>query len=210
MREEILAAADPTIADLYSDRFSCRWKRLDAPMRPGADLFALLEPTDQRIKRVRWKRIKDIFVDVVGVIFPEEVSWRASGTGWAFVVLLRQNLKRGREASSALLVRANRTGRSDLIARVPELAPLRGKKIALIGVGGVGAPSAIELAKSGIGELRILDGDYVEAGTTVRYPLGLAAVGFSKAEILAEFIEANWPYTKTKPYAHVIGAVQRI
>jgi molybdopterin/thiamine biosynthesis adenylyltransferase len=94
--------------------------------------------------------------------------------------------------------------------RIPELAPLAKSSIAVIGLGAVGAPGALELARAGVRELRLLDFDHVDPGTIVRWPLGLEAAGLLKTTSLPEFLAANYPYTKLKAYTHRLGAVRDI
>lgn len=105
--------------------------------------------------------------------------------------------------------RTARSGYSDLIARIPELAPLATKSITVIGLGSLGAPSVLEFARCGIGELRILDFDIIEAGTTVRWPFGLSSVGKKKTDVLEKFIKENYPYTNVFPYSRRIGEVRQ-
>lgn len=105
------------------------------------------------------------------------------------------------------LARAGRAGPLDFAARVPLLRPLKDHRVALIGLGAIGAPSALEFARAGVGELRLLDGDIVEPGTTIRWPFGLDAAGRDKATVLANVITANYPYTTTLGIVHRIGAV---
>ena len=109
---------------------------------------------------------------------------------------------------SGIFVRAARAGRDDLISRVPELSYINDKKVTVIGLGSLGAPSVIELARCCVGEIRILDFDIVEAGTIVRWPLGLTAVGRNKTEAILDFIKENYPYTKIVPYRKRIGSVR--
>jgi molybdopterin/thiamine biosynthesis adenylyltransferase len=89
--------------------------------------------------------------------------------------------------------------------RIPTLAPLAKHTVAVFGLGSLGAPAAIELARGGLGELRILDRDYVEAGPIVRWPLGLQVVGDGKAEAVAGFIRNHYPYTVVRHWNHHIG-----
>lgn len=91
--------------------------------------------------------------------------------------------------------RCGRAGVDDLQIRTPELAPLRQKRIAVFGLGCLGAPSAIEFARAGISGLSLLDHDVVDPGTIGRWPLGLGAAGVKKVDALAKFIEANYPLT---------------
>ncbi len=119
--------------------------------------------------------------------------------------------KRKRKASTRAkiyFVRAGRAGHPDLSARIPELAGLSEKKVTVIGLGCLGAPSVLEFARCGIGELRIIDFDIVEAGTIVRWPFGMKSVGKLKTEVLKEFLKENYPFTKVVSFAHRIGSVR--
>lgn len=102
-------------------------------------------------------------------------------------------------------LRAARAGREDLTARIPELSQLCKKTVTVVGLGCLGAPSVLELARCGIGEIRIIDFDIVETGTIVRWPFGLTAVGKYKTDVIADFIKINYPYTKIVPIIHKIG-----
>jgi ThiF family protein len=137
--------------------------------------------------------------DLVGVIVPEEAGWRAVGETLVFI--LRTAQKRNGFRYPVIknhFIRGFRLGRDELLARAPELKPASSKRIALVGLGCVGAPSALEFAKAGISELRLMDGDVVEPGNSVRWPLGIQAVGHTKGEAIAAFIESNYPFTKVK------------
>lgn len=92
-----------------------------------------------------------------------------------------------------------------MAARIPELSSLHNRKVAVTGLGGVGWASAIELARNGVGQLRILDYDFVEPGTTVRWALGLSSAGRQKTAALADFIRNNYPYTTVITHNHRIG-----
>jgi molybdopterin/thiamine biosynthesis adenylyltransferase len=81
--------------------------------------------------------------------------------------------------------------------------------IVLAGVGGLGAPSALEFARAGVRELRLIDADYVDPGTSVRWPLGLGAAGLPKVGALKSFIEAHWPYTRVVAIDHRIGGIRQ-
>jgi hypothetical protein len=99
-----------------------------------------------------------------------------------------------------------RMSRDDLQVRIPKLRPLANHTIAIAGVGALGGPSAIELAKAGIKELRLLDFDLVEPGPTVRWPLGLSVAGKLKTSAIKKFIEKNFPETKVTIETLKIGA----
>lgn len=92
--------------------------------------------------------------------------------------------------------------------RAPELHPLRRRTIAQFGVGCLGGPSALEFARGGIGELRIVDDDHVDPATTGRWPFGLSAAGLPKVRVIAEFIAQNYPSTRVVAVQHRLGATR--
>jgi hypothetical protein len=85
---------------------------------------------------------------------------------------------------------------------------LRSKVVAQVGVGCLGGPSALEFARAGVAELRVLDDDWIEPGTTVRWPLGLGVAGRLKAEVVSGFIRENYPYTKVNAYRRRLGGIR--
>jgi molybdopterin/thiamine biosynthesis adenylyltransferase len=205
-----LGQLDPALARLYPKTLRCRWVRLDEPIREedAGIFFGKLFSLHPSLSNPWWKHIVGGRMDVIGVLFPEEVGWRKKGDGWVFGVRLQLRGSKGYgRGDNVYLARAARAGRSDLAARVPELRALRDSKIAVAGLGGLGSPSALEFARAGAKQLRILDRDIVEPGTTVRWALGIPASGVRKADALKEFIDTNYPYTEVVPYVHQIGNV---
>lgn len=110
---------------------------------------------------------------------------------------------------TAHFVRAGTGSRIALQQRTPELRPLADKVVGVFGLGCIGAPTVLELARGGIGELRILDHDIVDPATASRWPLGLSAAGLLKADVLEEFIGANYPSTKVTKFVHRLGSVHQ-
>jgi hypothetical protein len=163
----------------------------------------ILEPDAARLyaalKRTRLRGVHEGKTVVIAVVVPEEHAWRdASGEGWLFLV---------REGGNqCYFARPARAGENDLRARAPELRALDQKTVAVFGLGCIGAPSAIEFARSGAGALRLADCDTVDAGTTVRWPLGLPTVGHAKTDVIAQFIHTNYPRTKVGRFRGRIGA----
>ncbi len=203
-----LFECDPALRG-FSDSIEGRWVRLEEPIRRGsADAFArALVDRRPELRNPRWKTFGNLRVDIVGVIFPEEVAWRRIRDGWVFLVRVEVQRKGFRTFAENRLVRAGRAGRADLAVRVPELSPVRNKAIALFGLGCVGAPSCLEFARAGVGTLRILDHDLVEPGITVRWPLGVRQAGLSKVEAMRRFIASEFPYTQIQSYGYRIGSV---
>lgn len=108
---------------------------------------------------------------------------------------------------STYLSRAGRAGRCDLGARAPELRPLADMTVSVFGLGCLGAPSAMEFARAGVGSLRILDSDFVDAGTVLRWPRGLAVVGNQKTQVIYDWIRSEYPYCDVHRWNRRIGAV---
>jgi molybdopterin/thiamine biosynthesis adenylyltransferase len=135
------------------------------------------------------------------------MQWRAHGDGWLFVAREKHGLKQ-RAPVYLRFIRALRASRDDFAARIPELKSLSTKKVMVVGLGTLGAPSAIEIARCGMAELRLLDCDFVEPGTTVRWPLGWQVFGRRKTKAIAEFISRHYPTCKVSEFFHRIGSVE--
>jgi len=152
--------------------------------------------------------------NVIALTFPEEHIPGKEAWGWLFIVsfsgIVTENI-RGKQVpkviKSSYYIKANRMNTDELNFRNPSLRSLIDKKIAIIGLGALGAPSALEFAKNGIGELRLIDYDIVNAGTIVRWPLGITAIGLKKVDALQNTIQTNYPYTQVHTCNFRIGSV---
>jgi molybdopterin/thiamine biosynthesis adenylyltransferase len=142
------------------------------------------------------------FIDIIGILMPEELQQGENADGWMFLVRLKQDKTQKTQTD---LVRAGRAGLTDFSVRTPTLSFLRNKRIALVGLGSVGAPIAIELARSGIGGISLIDFDFVEPGSVVRWPLGNSAFGLQKTEVMKGFIKSNYPFTKAEALEYRFG-----
>lgn len=200
--------AEDAIHSLFTNLISGIWFRCETPPieLSAKDIYSALHDEGYSVTSAPWQQMAEGRIQLVGVTFPEESGWRQSGHGWIFLVRLQYRAKGFRSREVFYLARSGRAGRSDLASRVPELRPLSKKKIAVVGLGCVGAPSALEFARAGIGELRLLDHDFLEPGTVSRWPLGLAAAGMPKTEALKPFIRDHYPYTKVETWTHMVGS----
>lgn len=148
------------------------------------------------------KQTGNIIRNIIALNFPEETSaGKKEMTGWLFLVVgtLYKSLKEGNPKGHhkfCQYAKASRISASDINVRIPKLKPLQEKSIAIIGLGSLGASSAIEFARNGIREIRLLDYDTVNAATTVRWPLGISAAEVMKIAAIKDFIESNYPFTK--------------
>jgi molybdopterin/thiamine biosynthesis adenylyltransferase len=203
-RHGSLYRAPDHLLGLFPEALEGEIARLDEPL--------LVDDPDEFQQRLvregkwqgRWYGPADSQRQVLGVVFPEEGSWRGeSGQGWLFVVGTK--VKRAHYANYRF-VRADRAGALDLTSRAPELHPLREHKVAVVGLGCLGAPSALEFARAGVGELRLLDRDRADAAGSIRWPFGLAWAGRPKSEVLCSFIHSHYPLTKPTGIIHSLGA----
>ena len=146
--------------------------------------------------------------------FPEEVGPGRLGMGWLFLVEgwlegAKQPARKGgaEKVPFAYYSRLARSGAKDVQIRVPHLRHLPTCTVAIVGLGALGAPAAIEFARNQIGELRVLDFDQVDPATTVRWPLGAASFGEQKTTALREFIRQQYPATTVRSIDHKVGKV---
>jgi len=75
-------------------------------------------------------------------------------------------------------------------------ARLLGATVILIGCGSVGAPVAGALAQAGVGRIVLVDYDILTWPNVGRHPLGASAVGFNKADALAQRLQADYPHLR--------------
>jgi hypothetical protein len=206
-RREDIVMAEPELFQLCPQQVNCRWVRLEAPIRTEDpdEFFKRLIEIHPEIARPQWSTVGNIRYDVVGCVFPEDQRYRETGLGWVFFARSIPVGGSGK-GSQTFFVRAGRGGKDDLMQRIPELRPLAEKKVAVFGTGGLGGPSSIELARSGIRELRILDQDFTDPSTVVRWPLGFTAAGRVKVCNVQDFVALNYPYTKVTAILHRLGS----
>lgn len=165
-------------------------------------------------QRTRW-HADGTQIAVTGVRLQDEVRWREEGDAWLFIVQVasKKALAKARRSDGLVDTRAYlapgmRGGRADLAERVPGLAPLADSTVVVVGLGGIGAPAALEFVRGNVERLRIADFDVVEPGPSVRWPLGFAAVGSLKVRAIADFAAAHYPRCIVEAVPYRIGAVR--
>lgn len=202
-----LANVDGALARRFKKKtVALRWYRLPALPDSGNKATDLLHAAQQLdgFREPTWNPIGNgVQMSVVGLIVEEEIRQGQYDDAWLFVVRLRRHTQN----AVPYTVRGHRFAAEDLAERIPALRGLITKKVALIGLGALGGPLALELARAQVGELRILDRDTVDAGTIVRWPRGVSATGHIKTQVVADQIAVDYPYTKVRRYDLVIGTV---
>lgn len=148
------------------------------------------------------------------LVHPIEIGVNSYGLGWIMVLevghpkAFRPSDKgRKQRPLHEYLVPVLRAGPDDLMVRVPIASQLREKHIAVFGLGAIGAPVALELARNGCGRLHLIEHDSVEPGNTVRWPIGVSAWGRRKVLAIADLIADQYPGTKVIPHPQMIGAI---
>ncbi|TAK37640.1 MAG: hypothetical protein EPO30_10410 [Lysobacteraceae bacterium] len=195
-------------------RISVRWYRAGHVVLPH-------EPVVAQLRELRNQHLgglgaptsvgKNLSVRPFVLVHPIEKLGGGHVEGWIFGLewgTPRAFGKKGRRADHGIklsFLPILRAGSGDLHQRVPDAAPLRGKRVAVFGVGAIGAPIAIELARNGVAELRLVDHDIVEPGNSERWPLGAASWGRRKTEALAEHLRSQFPDVTIVPVHHQLG-----
>ena len=218
-----LLAEPPTrFAEQYPQDCRGRWIYLDNPplTHDPEEVWAACVAADASLAALANRNYAQ---QLVGVCFPEEIQQGVFGIGWTFLYRVvtqtatKPKGRRGgrsgnpaarrnvRNATPFRFVRALRWTDTSLSIRIPELAPLRTKTIAVVGLGSLGAPVALELGKERTHTLRILDGDYMDPGTAVRHPLGLNWAGLSKSLAVGRAVVDHNPEVNVEPTVLNIG-----
>jgi hypothetical protein len=87
---DLLAEADPGLLSAYpGDRLQGYWVRASEPIRHFDQDRFIREILDRypSAQAAPANRVKDGWLQIWGVVFPEEVQWRESGDGWVFICL---------------------------------------------------------------------------------------------------------------------------
>jgi molybdopterin/thiamine biosynthesis adenylyltransferase len=203
-----LAQASPELTARFGGaEVGVRWVRLDSPptSRSEEEILREVEAATPGLPDARWERVADGEIAVTGLVFEEEVEQGVIGDTWLFVVAVRKPPVRGVVETGFYTARGERLSRADLTARVPASAALAEKRVAQVGLGALGAPTAFELGRAQLGELRVLDFDTVEAGTIVRWPYGVSAIGAPKVDFVSQVLPHEYPFTEIKPFQHRLG-----
>lgn len=217
----IVAQAAAGIGKRYAHRRNIdirgRWYRL--PWRPEScnpegllaevkDAFPdekhLWQPVSMPVRGREGRAISKI--EVIGLVFEDELAWRDHGNNWLIIVNRRYTkpLPGGSYIQSDL-IRSEPESPELREARIPELATLSEKKIAVLGLGSLGSVAVMELARAGVRELALLDGDLLEVGNGVRWAAGRQYAGLPKAQALLNVILEDYPYTRVWGRMHRIG-----
>ena len=79
------------------------------------------------------------------------------------------------------------------IAGSVNLQLMQGAVVVVVGVGTVGSQIVMELARCGVGRLRLIDGDHLEESNRPRHVLPVGYVGKNKAEAMILYLDDEVP-----------------
>jgi hypothetical protein len=198
-------------SDLDSQVVTVPWIRLDHTIWPdgrATELFKLINETPVLKQQFARQLGQNLFGFPFATIYPSELALQTSGPAWLFTLLHGPPYVFGKKPSrppNVAVVATYRAGPCDIGSRVPDVNSLRSASIGIAGVGAIGGPLAAELARSGVSELRLLDGDRVEPGNSIRWPLGSSAWGRFKVEALCEHVAAEYNRTRVIALPHQLG-----
>jgi molybdopterin/thiamine biosynthesis adenylyltransferase len=195
-----------------SDRHRGVWVALPDPVSTlGADLLASgieQEPALlHRLKRQLTSNRKRRFAEgwVAFTFFEEGPRRGQHRRAWVFA---RVRLDRNGDSSVEHLARTNALTASERARRLPELHGLGQVGALVVGAGSLGSPVVFELAKAGIGQVDVVDNDFLDANNVVRHVLGTQWAGTSKARSVAAEARARNPFGQVVGHHFRVGGDQ--
>lgn len=179
-----------------------RWLKL--PSRPAAldakGYFELAVKALPKLEQPRWETLPGQSkprIDLVALLFEDELAWRDKSGNVIILSRFQQLTPKGERGKIETLVhRAELESRANYFVRDPLAVGLQKATVCLAGVGSIGSPAAKLLAQAGIGSLRMIDQDILDAGNAIRWEIGRSGAGHPKAHLLQRYLESNFPFTK--------------
>jgi molybdopterin/thiamine biosynthesis adenylyltransferase len=206
----------PVSLPVFSQPLNGFWLRL--PERPTIadelqlqrELFAIISKGHVPFKKAT-NAAKRGQVLVAGFVYKDERTWRQNADDWIFLVARVVVEAKGMRSAQFQLhfVKADWGGEQAWMRRAPALLPLRNKSALVVGLGSLGSPLVLQLARAGIGRLHLIDCDHLQVGNTIRWALGWQYAGLDKVASLARHIMQEYPYTEVSGYNVRIGANSR-
>ncbi|MCO6177480.1 ThiF family adenylyltransferase [Ciceribacter sp. RN22] len=203
-RETLLFERSFTIPKelVSATRLQVTWRRDDELPLPNHDrLQELLDRLDHK----GWHQKTPLGMLRISLTAQRtELQHDTEGDGFVCVVALTRGSGK-KSQTRRFNVPVFRAGERDIGYRVPSTQVLRRSRVALIGLGALGSPLAVELARNRVAELTLVDHDVVEPGNSVRWVIGASAWGKRKPHAIAAHIEAEYPWTKATPFEANVG-----
>lgn len=179
-----------------------RWVRLEKrpPATDAKHYYEIAIQALATLEQPRWEPLPGHTkprIDLLALLFEDELVWQGRGGN---VIVVSKTIEQHAQAVHGKveprLHRAELESRQNYFMRDPLAQGLEKATVSIAGAGSVGSPAAKFLAQAGIGQLRIVDQDVLDAGNAIRWEIGRSGAGQPKAHVLHQFIDANFPYTK--------------
>lgn len=194
----------------HTKRMNGAWFRLPEPLVPPDNLSEILAHIDSSLKKpAGWARDEIIKVEggkTAEAGFPIALGYSGSKCieRWLFlwVRLSAEGAeKRFRWSSPSNLPQVRLQSfqtapakGADLLRRVAYLGEgLKSKRVIIFGIGALGSSVSLLLAKSGVGELRVVDSEDLLPGNVMRHVCGLNDVGSPKTLAMRRTINRHNP-----------------
>jgi molybdopterin/thiamine biosynthesis adenylyltransferase len=205
-----LATWQGPVPEGMDQKFPGRWIRRDAVILGGVKTVVESLTEEERAHLFRRGHLEARqHARLSAILFPEEVAHLKHADGWCIVQENHEAARARRPRSSTMnFVRTARAGAVDLAARMPAVADLVQKSILIVGLGALGAPAAIALARAGAGKLTLLDHDIMEPATARRWPIGWPAFGCPKVVALRDRLAKDYPWTEVHAQPWRLGGVE--
>lgn len=126
---------------------------------------------------------------LLGFVYPDEGPGRGETHDAWLLILVRPD---GRVE----LPRPVTISDDERWVRQPEMAELRKRRVAVVGVGALGSQISSLLARAGVGDFHLLDNDLYLPGNRIRHDLDLADVGYDKVYAQQQRIRRLNPWAK--------------
>lgn len=116
----------------------------------------------------------------------------------------------GDKVEAHVLIAEPNDERTLLLRAGPDADGLRNRRAVVFGAGALGGHVAVTIAESGIGSLRIVDGDFLTPGNVVRHVAGHDWVGGLKVEAVKAVASLHAPWTDIETVARMVSAPSEI
>lgn len=185
---------------LATDHLKGRWFQVgprEVPPRNLAETRQLLNRTQRRgLDRELANRRAATALTPSGAVDLILFCWNRGGSRHLLVLALEgagegmtaKALQHGPNDETSLLLRAG-----------PDAVELRGRSSVVFGLGALGGHASLVLAESGLGHVRLVDGDDMLPGNVVRHVIGHQGVGIPKAAAVKIQINDHAPWTVVDP-----------
>lgn len=182
------------------------WTRVDeAPPFTRAGLRAWLEENhralrDRQVKHAKATGVKGMPA-LLGFVYPDEGPGHGEAHDAWLVLAIEPD-------GNGQIVRTFQLRQDERWLRQPQLEPLAGRGVTLLGAGALGSQVADLLARAGVGTVVPIDSDIVTHGNRVRHELDLTDVGRNKAHAIAQRLQAVNPWIDASQLStHHVGGV---